>query len=528
MTAPLSNHHFRDHSALQVFELLRTPVWIFDITRHAMWWGNRAALAFWQASSLEDLLDRDFSSDSDMVRERLRQVVDNTPAGEHVTETWTLYPHGNPTLITIDLSPIRIEGDRDAVLIEGHVQLDMIRDPDAIRLLEAARNTPMLVSTFGLEDGRIRSQNTAAAGIYGLNISQPGQTVTLTDRYGDLITASLLDNCRAKRFFQCDASVQGPTKLRWHHVDARRGRDPVTGDPVVVVTEEDITSRVEAWQQLENLNRTLEARVLGRTRELEEITAMARHAQHKEIEASRAKSNFLANMSHELRTPLNAIIGFSEVLRDAMFGPLETRYQEYAGHIHRSADYLLKLINELLDLSRIEAGKTRINPSEFKITDLVQEGISLTPGLADRDRCAITSHIPDSTPPIRTDRRILSQILLNLLTNAVKFTPVDGHITIRVQCGPAGMMIEVSDTGSGIPPDDLERVLRPYEQSASSASPNSGIGLGLPIAASLSDLLGGRLELRSELHQGTRACIFLPPEVLLDNLDERTKNQLMR
>ena len=172
-------------------------------------------------------------------------------------------------------------------------------------------------------------------------------------------------------------------------MDARPGRDPVTGDPVVVVTEEDITSRVEAWQQIEQLNRTLEARVATRTRELEEITTHAREAQQKEIEASRAKSNFLANMSHELRTPLNAIIGFSEVMHEGMFGPLEDRYRDYAGHIHRSADYLLKLINELLDLSRIEAGKTRIDPSTFEVQVLMEEVLSLIPGSADGNRCTI-------------------------------------------------------------------------------------------------------------------------------------------
>ncbi|RED47713.1 sensor histidine kinase [Aestuariispira insulae] len=513
MSYPLANYHFRDRTRLDVFELLRTPVWIFDITNHAIWWGNRAALDFWQASSLDELLARDFSSDSDMVRNRLRQVVDSTPPGQHVTEAWTLYPHGNPAVVTLDMSPIRIEGNRDGVLIEGHVQLDMIRDPDAIRLLEAARNTPMLVSTFGLVDGRIRTQNTAAAGVYGLNTSDPTNIVDLESRYGNLVAASLLECCRNRRFFECDAYVSSPTVGRWHHVDARPGRDPVNGDLVVVVTEEDITMQVAAWQQLENMNRTLETRVQSRTKELVEITQRARESQQKEIEASRAKSNFLANMSHELRTPLNAIIGFSDLMRSAFFGPLENRYQEYADHIHRSADYLLKLINDLLDLSRIEAGKTRCEPALFELRQLLDELTSFLPGQSGTDRCTVNIHVDPDLHQLYTDRRILSQILINLIANAIKFTPVAGHVDLLFKREEGlGIIIEVKDTGAGIPPEDLDRVLHPYEQTDSATIANNGTGLGLSIVNRLSILLGGRFELESEIECGTTARITLPDD----------------
>ncbi len=230
--------------------------------------------------------------------------------------------------------------------------------------------------------------------------------------------------------------------------------------------------------------------------------------------ANRAKSEFLANMSHELRTPLNAVIGFSELIENQVFGPVgNEKYLEYAKDIQTSGQHLLKLINDILDLSKIEAGKLELYEENVDVAVVIDACLMLVRERAESAGVAITHRLPKTLPRIRVDERKLKQILINLLSNAVKFTPEGGRVTLRVAVGPRrGFVIKVSDTGIGIAPDDVQRALAPFGQVDSALSRRfEGTGLGLPLTKALVEMHGGDLEIESTLDVGTTVIVRFPP-----------------
>jgi signal transduction histidine kinase len=228
--------------------------------------------------------------------------------------------------------------------------------------------------------------------------------------------------------------------------------------------------------------------------------------------ANRAKSAFLAAMSHELRTPLNAVIGFSEMMTTEAFGPLgNKRYQEYSKDIHGSGVHLLALINDILDLSRIDAGEGQLDEEEFDPRDVIAESLKLVSHQAATARIALGSSCETGLPFVRADKRRLKQALINLLANAVKFTPADGRIAVRAFIRQGSIAITVSDTGIGIAPKDIARALEKFGQVDSSlARKYEGAGLGLPLAKQFMELHGGTLTLESTLNVGTTVTITLP------------------
>jgi len=230
--------------------------------------------------------------------------------------------------------------------------------------------------------------------------------------------------------------------------------------------------------------------------------------------ANRTKSLFLANMSHELRTPLNAIIGFSEVMKDQMFGPVENeRYLDYIGSIHDSSRHLLAVINDILDISRIESGELELDEEWFDVDDVLT-------WVRDRavSKDAKSSHAPvwinisDDLPELYADQRSMRQVVLNLLSNAIKFTPVEGRIDISARLDElSGISIFVKDTGIGIPADQVEKMTLPFTQSDNSLARRfEGTGLGLAITKSLVEAHGGRLEIGSVEGKGTTICVRMP------------------
>lgn len=229
--------------------------------------------------------------------------------------------------------------------------------------------------------------------------------------------------------------------------------------------------------------------------------------------ANRSKSEFLANMSHELRTPLNAIIGFSEIIRDGMYGPIgNERYESYVSDIHHSGSHLLAVINDILDLSKAEAGHLEVREQEISLNLMIESALRIARG---RDE-AVNLDIIDRTdgrelPEIIADSRLIKQIIINLLSNATKFTEPGGKITVDVQLVSDGIELSVADSGIGISESNLERIFEPFVQSDSGLSRRfEGTGLGLSLSRSLAELHGGKLTLHSQEGQGTCAILWLP------------------
>ncbi|HET7084606.1 MAG TPA: ATP-binding protein [Rhizomicrobium sp.] len=231
--------------------------------------------------------------------------------------------------------------------------------------------------------------------------------------------------------------------------------------------------------------------------------------------ANHAKSEFLASMSHELRTPLNAILGFSEIIRAQLYGPLgHGKYAEYADHVHRSGSHLLDLINDVLDLSKIDAGKMELRESVFAVDELIDDCVMLLREKA-KDHVRLEIHTGASVR-VRADQRLIKQILINLLSNAIKFTPAGGSITMGMAEKTNGLEIYVSDSGIGMTALQIEKAFSLYGQVDSRvARTHQGTGLGLPISQSLARLHDGDLYAQSTPGQGTRMALFLPESRIL-------------
>ena len=248
-----------------------------------------------------------------------------------------------------------------------------------------------------------------------------------------------------------------------------------------------------------------------RTRELVDLNRKYMRETERAEAANRAKSEFLANMSHELRTPLNAIIGFSELMQQGLFGPLGSeKYGEYVGDIHSSGAYLLGVINDILDMSKIEAGQFSIDREKIDLCPLIEETVRVVALQAAEKSIKLEKRIPQSIT-LDADRRAIKQIVINLLSNAVKFTGEGGKISLRARKVSGAVILSIEDTGCGIPPDAISKLGRPFEQVQNQFSKNhTGSGLGLAISRSLAELHGGALKIRSTEGVGTIVSVRLP------------------
>ncbi|HSD88595.1 MAG TPA: ATP-binding protein, partial [Kofleriaceae bacterium] len=231
----------------------------------------------------------------------------------------------------------------------------------------------------------------------------------------------------------------------------------------------------------------------------------------RELEAaSRHKSEFLANMSHELRTPLNAIIGFSEVLSERMFGEINDKQAEYLADILESGKHLLSLINEILDLSKIEAGRMELQPSEFDLPAMIDNALLLVRERAQRRAIALGRDVDSRLGTICADERKVKQVLLNLLSNALKFTPEGGRVDVHAGRTDSLVEISVTDTGVGIAPEDLAVVFEEFRQVGTAAKKVEGTGLGLAISRKFVELHGGTMGVQSRVGAGSTFSFTLP------------------
>ena len=256
------------------------------------------------------------------------------------------------------------------------------------------------------------------------------------------------------------------------------------------------------WYALSKVNDELLAQRIALLKAKEE-------AEH----ANQVKSRFLANMSHELRTPLNAIIGFSQIIKDGLMGPGKPIYADYAHDIFHAGEHLLQIINNLLDISKIEAGKTELREELVDPAAIVHDSIAAIRVQATDKHLELATDIPPNTPLIRADTVRLRQILINLVSNAVKFTEA-GHVKVSITFDAAsGFSFAVADTGIGMAPEEIETALEPFGQVDNAISKKyAGTGLGLPLAKTLAMLHGGRLEIASVKGTGTTIAVRLPPE----------------
>jgi two-component system cell cycle sensor histidine kinase PleC len=305
---------------------------------------------------------------------------------------------------------------------------------------------------------------------------------------------------------------------RWLHISERRTKD---GGFVSVGT--DITALKRHEERLLDSERQLKATIEDlrnsqatlevQKSQLSELAEKYAEEKTRALDASQAKSEFLANMSHELRTPLNAIIGFSEIMESGMFGPLGAqKYFEYCRDIRESGQYLLDVINDILDMSKIEAGRIQLDLEETDLDRILSDAMRIVTARAQEKKLTLNTEIAAGIK-LKVDRRAVKQILLNLLSNAVKFTQEGGRITVRGRASGEAIMIAIEDTGIGIPPEALKNLGRPFEQVESQfTKSHQGSGLGLAIAKSLVDLHGGAMRIRSTPGVGTIVGVRLPRE----------------
>ncbi len=481
---------------------LRSPVWIFDFDYKRVLWGNSAALDLWQAPDLEELLCRDLGSDmSPSVAARLAQYREDFKRLDATfSEVWTLYPLGQPRTLHVIYSGLRLPDGRIALFCEGISAFN--ETPETLRSAEALLHTSVMITLYDLA-GMPLYRNPAARSAAPREETGPG--MPLASRFADghaygQMLAELTTFSEAKLI----ARIHTAAGDRWHSVTARDCHDAATGAPARLVTEVDVTETKLYQRRLEESQDQLK-------RQASDLRLAQREAEA----ASRAKSSFLAHMSHELRTPLNAIIGFSDIMRLSMLGEISPSvYGDYAQIIHESGSHLLALISDILDISKIEAGKVELRPQVLDPRILTESSRRLIAGLVASTGSSLVVNVEADLNSVFGDERALKQIIINLLSNAVKFTPAGGKIALEVsRHGDNGSRLTVSDTGIGMSPTEINRALNPFGQTNSAVSGSQrGTGLGLSLTKMLTELHGGQLEIDSKLNAGTKVSVILPGE----------------
>ncbi len=378
------------------------------------------------------------------------------------------------------------------------------------RLKDAIESIP---EAFVLWDGhgRLAAWNRRFAAIFRLDAEKMQHGLSAAE----VAALSSAGSEIISKYFAPDAAIEEQSvevelpKDRWLHIDRRR-----TGEGGLVCIASNATDLKRRARAQKRKERELEATVSDLEASRRDLTDTMRKYElekHRAEEASRSKSEFLANMSHELRTPLNAINGFSEIMQSELYGPLgDEKYREYVGDILSSGQHLLELIDDILDMSRIEAGKLQLEPKRIELERILEECSRLVAKRAADAGVTLTTSVAHA-PAVFADARAVKQVALNLLSNAIKFTPAGGEVTLTAEADLDGVTVIVADNGSGIAKENLVRLGAPFELVEDHFSKTrKGSGLGLALSKSLMELQGGVLAIASQEGRGTIACAAFP------------------
>ena len=504
----------------------RCGLWDWDLSRGRIFW-SQSMFTMLGLDARSDLLT--FGEVNALVKSDdidLFAIADQLIAGKiaHIDQTFRMQHTGGHWIwlrVRCELS----QGAADAGLHLIGIAVDITEQKSLaektveadLRLRDAIETIPEAFVLWDAED-RLVLCNSHFQRLHRL----PDSAVTPGTSYETVIEVGSMPEVRT-RLHEAGAQAPGARTFEaqlddgnWLHISERRTKD---GGYVSVGT--DITRIKEHEQKLVDNDLRLRATVIDLKRSQAELERQAveladlaeKYSEEKTRaeEANQTKSKFLANMSHELRTPLNAIIGFSEIMESGMFGTLGSeKYQEYCHDILTSGHYLLEVINDILDMSKIEAGRMKLDMEPLDLSKTLAESLRVVSGRADDKNLSLDADI-DSTIQVVADRRAIKQIIVNLLSNAVKFTPDGGKVVVRSRLLRNSIVLMIADSGIGIAPHSLQRLGRPFEQVESQLTKTyHGSGLGLAIARSLTNLHGGSMRLRSRLGTGTVVCVSLP------------------
>jgi len=453
---------------------LTTAVWIFDFDLLRVTWANKSALKVWDAETCEELAARDLSKDmSSGIKFRLRQYqTDLIDPDRTFSELWTLYPKGQSTTLNVNFSGITLPDGRLAMVCEGIV--DQTSGHETLRSAQALMHTPVKIWLFS-HLGEVLYFNPAARS------TRTELDTGLADHFSNPAEgAEFFEKLRTQKTNKTVARVLTSKGERWHEISASRCLDSVTATEAYLVSEIDVTELKEAEERAET--------------------------------ADRAKSEFLANMSHELRTPLNAIIGFSDfMISGSMAGSVPPKYTEYVSDIHESGQHLLNLINDILDLAKVETGEMPIHLEKVCLTETVRTLERIMAPQAKEKGVNLTIPRCGRGLSVTADVRRLKQILLNLLSNAIKFTDEGGSVALEANLQGPHIALTVRDSGIGMSKQEIEESLKPFRQADNSITRRfEGTGLGLPLSKSLVESQGGTLSITSAPDQGTSVTVLIP------------------
>jgi two-component system cell cycle sensor histidine kinase PleC len=499
----------------------RCGLWDWDLARGRIFWSHSmftilglepkdALLPFWEVNKLVHPDDINLYDLAAQLAESRATAIDHDFRMHHASGKWVwlrvrcelVQQHGEPGLHLIGIA---VDVTEQKGLVEKTVAADL-------RLRDAIETIPEAFVLWDA-DNRLVLCNSNFQALHNL----PDEAVAPGTPYEDVVAAGRKHVIRTKVTTK-GSDIPGARTFeaqldngQWLYISERQTKD---GGYVSVGT--DITALKQNERKLMTSEKKLLATIEDLRQSQQQLQDLAeKYAQEKNRaeEANQAKSKFLANMSHELRTPLNAIIGFSEIMEKGMFGELGApKYKEYCRDIHQSGQFLLDVINDVLDMSKIEAGRFQLEPQEVDLDQILADAMRVVSSTGNEKSLSLNARI---APGIRihADRRALKQVVLNLLSNAVKFTPDGGRVTVRGRVRGGCVLIAISDTGIGIPREALKKLGKPFEQVESQLTKTyHGSGLGLAIAKSLVELHNGTMRIRSTPGAGTVVLVRLPVE----------------